>query len=115
MTAYKIYLASGLILTLLLSGCATQGTLIWEHPEQHDRTQLTKDRDECEKIVNRIIFDLEPLPAPFLFGPRRRGSALLLNESAFNFPMINRLSLYHSCMEAKGWQQRYKVEPTDTP
>jgi hypothetical protein len=104
------------LLTILLSGCATNSHLVWEHQELHGQDQLVRDQEECRKIARQTLSDLEPLPAPLLFyRQQRRRPTLWLNDPFFYPQQINREQLYRSCMKAKGWSLVSKTKQLEEP
>jgi hypothetical protein len=114
MKKIKLSFSFGLILfSLLLSGCASNSSLVWEHPQQLDQTQLALDKEECSKIALRVMQDLWPRPASMLFNHQRHHPRLWLSEPMIDYRQIRQEQVYRACMDSKGWQLVRKLNPTE--
>lgn len=103
-----------LLFLVFLTGCASRGTLVWEHSEKLGDLQLQQAQKECRQIAQRearypyyyYSDPLFPFYRPFYYHDRYYYAGDLIWRDHFaQMRYQEELSrLYRVCMEAKGWQ-----------
>lgn len=111
------------LLIILLSGCATRSTLVWEHSQGLNDTQLLSAQKECRQLAHRETrypyfyhSDLYyPFYRPFYYHDRYYAADFFWHDHYRQMWYQDELSrLYRLCMEAKGWRLVPALPPETT-
>ncbi|MBW6508277.1 MAG: hypothetical protein K0A94_01910 [Desulfuromonadales bacterium] len=105
-----------LLFLIFLTGCASRGTLVWQHSEGYGDQQLQQAQKECRQIAQREARypypyyyygdSLFPFYRPFYYQDRHYYAEDWIWRDHFTqMRYQEELSrLYRVCMEAKGWR-----------
>lgn len=98
------------VATTSLSGCAPKTHWQWEHTEQMDEGQLSRDIEQCRALAHTesVEYSVFFNDNPFFWRPRpRRFHADPLWDwpyrDHFMYRREHEKRLFHFCMKSKGW------------